>query len=79
MSTSPLEKDFPHFAAVIRQASRHDEALKGALADYETACRKEASRGICEAERAEWTRIRREVANEMKRLVQLYSIDGQNP
>ncbi|WP_205520464.1 hypothetical protein [Tropicibacter sp. Alg240-R139] len=76
MSMSRLEEDLPHIAVQIRRAVHQNEALREALADYETACRKEAVCDASDNERAEWSRIRREVATEMNRLMQRQSREG---
>lgn len=69
-SMSNLEEDLPHLAVSIRAALPVNTTLSEAYADYEVACQNQNAPDISAAERAEWARIRREVADELARLSQ---------
>lgn len=69
-SMSNLEEDLPHLAFSIRAALPGNAPLSEAYDDYQFACKNQNSPDISDAERAEWTRIRHEVADELVRLCQ---------
>ncbi len=69
-SMSNLEEDLPHLAVSIRAALPGNAPLSEAYDDYQFACQNQKAPDISDAERAEWTRIRREVADELARLCQ---------
>ncbi len=69
-SMSNLEDDLPFLAASIRAALPGNATLSEAYDDYQFACQNQLAPDISASECAEWTRIRREVADELARLCQ---------
>ena len=68
-SMPDLETELPDIAGEIRKFAGEYGALREALADFETACQFEEALHTSEAERDEWARIRKETAQELRRLM----------
>lgn len=66
---SDLETELPDIAEDIRKLAKVHSALREALADFDTACQFEGALHVSEAEKNEWTRIRKETAQELRRLM----------
>jgi len=64
-----LQNDLPDLAEEIVAGSHHDPTLKEALRDYESVCERLDDDGVSPEDRAEWTEIRDELVDELRRLV----------
>jgi hypothetical protein len=64
-----LETELPDIAGDIRQFAKVHSGIKEALADFDTACEFEAADQTSASEKSEWARIRKETADELRRLM----------
>ncbi len=77
-SMSKLEADLPLLASIVRARAPENKAILEALEDYELARAKEKDGTMRLDEKAEWSRIRKEVAAELERLISRQSKSGGN-
>ena len=63
-----LQADFPDIADDLLVAAGDDPALAEALDDYREACKRSQDGELPEQHRADWVSIRKELAEEIRRL-----------
>ena len=63
-----LEADFPDIADELKTAAISNSALAEALEDYREACERAENEHTSAKHRAEWTSIRKELIEEIRRL-----------
>ena len=63
-----LEADFPDIADDLKTAAINDSALAEALEDYREACERSEDEHSSAKHRAEWASVRKELAQEIRRL-----------
>ena len=71
-----LQADFPDIADDLLAAAGTNPALAEALDDYRESCRRLSDSSLSVEHRADWTSIRDELAEEIRRLFGLHRTDA---